>query len=55
MMKVDGHTVEKLPNGYVKVRDVGSGLVGLFMRDGSKYAGDLRRVSAAVSAAVRAV
>lgn len=53
MSKVDGHQVEKLPNGYVKVRDVGSGLVGLFFRDGSNYAGDLRRVPASVTAAIR--
>lgn len=51
------YRIERLPNGYVRVDDRASGLVGLFLPDGTPRSGDLTRSVnvAAISAAVHEV
>lgn len=46
-------SIERLPNGYIQVRDRRSGLVGLYTLDGAHYSGDLRHEHQAVHAWLR--
>jgi hypothetical protein len=51
-MTVSSYVIERLPNGFVRVDDRVSGLVGLFNPDGSLHSGDIRRVPVDVHTAI---